>query len=93
MKVAWGLAVVAADLFQFGGLLSVGADTCVSPGIACDSGFGPKNPLPETNCAGTPCTNTECCDAGEEGGSLSSGSALQALVCGCLAPGYALLVL
>lgn len=72
-KAAWGLVVLAADLFQFGGLLSVGADTCVSPGISCSSGFGPKNPLPTTNCAGVPCINSECCDAGEKEGSSSSG--------------------
>lgn len=68
MKAAWGLIVLAAELFQFGGLLSVRAETCADNNFGiCPGGTGPINPLPVTTCSGT-CDDTDCCETSEKSG-------------------------
>ena len=70
MKAAWGLIVLAAELFQFGGLLSVRAETCADELFTCAGGTGPINPLPVTTCSGGACTSADCCETREQSGFL-----------------------
>eukprot|EP00903_Cladosiphon_okamuranus_P009944 g9437.t1 len=59
MKAAWGLIVLAADLFQYGGFISVGAELCSAYGGGCNNiYFGPA--LGTVDCIGT-CTEELCC--------------------------------
>lgn len=67
MRIAWGLIVVAADLFHFGGLLFVRAETCADGLFTCAANTGPIYPADAvTTCSAASCTSGECCVAGEK---------------------------
>lgn len=67
MRIAWGLIVVAADLFHFGGLLFVRAETCADGLFSCDPNTGPIYPAEAISaCSAASCTSADCCEPGEE---------------------------